>query len=116
MAREGKRMHIHEHETSEYEVRGVWVRGEQPKELVLSDGSRLRLRAGLDEGEVGWLRTDPHGCSTRISTAEAAALAGREFRRYVSVRTRAEAEWLRTIAERCTAEASELDRGLAATG
>jgi len=104
-----------EYDTSEYDVRGVWVRGRDPKELVLSDGSRLRLEAGLGaDGEMGWQRTGDDGETAPVSTEEAFDLAGRAYGRYVAVRTRAEAEWLRAIAEWCRSEALRLERGLAA--
>ena len=108
-------MDASDYDTSEYEVHGAWVRGQDPKELVLSDGSRLHLEAGLGtDGEIGWQRTDGDGASAPISTGEAFDLAGRAYGRYVAVRTRAEAEWLRAIAEWCRSEAFRLEQGLAA--
>ena len=98
------------------DLRGVWVRGETPKELVLSDGSRLRLEPA-ELGRVEWRRTDElHGGEERISTARARELAGEEFADYVGVRTRAEAEWLRAVADWCSVEATRLERELAGRG
>ena len=40
-------------EKVEHEICGVWTRGADPKELVLSDGSRLLLESGMaSDGEV----------------------------------------------------------------
>jgi hypothetical protein len=99
-----------------HEIQGVWTRGADPQELVLSDGSRLLLESGLDgEGEVGWRRTDGRDATDgAVSVPEAVELAGGEYEGYVAVRTRAEAEWLRAIAEWCRVEASRLEGGLAA--
>ena len=98
------------------EVRGVWVRGADPKELVLSDGSRLRLESPIDAGRARWRRTDgrdeTHG---NVSAAEAMDLAGDDYTDYVAVRTRAEAEWLRAIADWCCGEAERLEGELAAS-
>jgi hypothetical protein len=96
------------------DVRGVWIRGSDPKELVLSDGSRLLLEPGaLDGGRVGWRRTDGREeTATGVSVPEAFELAGDDYSDYVSVRTRAEAEWLRAIADWCTTEAGRLDHEL----
>lgn len=98
------------------EIRGVWTRGADPKELVLSDGSRLLLEPGLaGNGELTWRRTDGRDeTAGSVSVGEALELAGEQYSDYVSVRTRAEAEWLRAIAEWCGTEASRLDRGLGA--
>ena len=95
-------------------IRGVWVRGDDPKELVLSDGSRLLLEPSASEdGDVGWRRTDGRdGTAGTVSVPEALELAGAGYGDYVTVRTRAEAEWLRAVAEWCAAQASRLDREL----
>lgn len=93
-------------------VQGVWIRGEHPKELVLSDGSRLALES--EPGPVEWRRRDElRGGESLVSVDEARSLAG-TFRPYVEVRTRAEAEWLRAVSEWCDCEASRLERELAA--
>ena len=65
------------------------------------------------DGEVHWRRVDERkGETSGVSAAEARELAGRDFAGFVEVRTRAEAEWLRTIAEWCGTEAERLDREL----
>jgi hypothetical protein len=98
------------------DVRGVWVRGEEPKELVLSDGSRLVCEADpLVGAPAGWRRTDGRDeTAATVSGAEARALAGEEFAGYVRVRTRAESEWLRAVSDWCLGEARRLDGELAA--
>jgi hypothetical protein len=97
----------------ERELRGVWTRGEDPKELVLSDGSRLGLRP-VEQGRVEWRRNDElNGGERTVSVPEAFELAGQEFARYVAVRTRAEAEWLRELAAWCGREAERLEGELA---
>jgi len=97
-------------------IRGVWTRGADPKELVLSDGSRLVLEPGLTgDGEVAWRRTDGRDATEgEVSVPEALDLAGEHYQGYVAVRTRAEAAWLRAISEWCRIEASRLEGGLAA--
>ena len=95
------------------EVQGVWLRGETPQELVLSDGSRLRLGAA-EEGRVQWRRCDElRDRETTVSVVDAAQLAG-QFADYVDVRTRAEAEWLRAVSDWCTTEAGRLDTEMSA--
>ena len=101
-------------ERDDHDIRGVWTRGSDPQELVLSDGSRLTLEPGMSaEGGVGWRRTDGRDeTAGTVSVPEAYELAGEPYSDYVSVRTRAEAEWLRAIADWCATEASRLERGL----
>ncbi len=95
--------------------RGVWLRGETPKELVLSDGSRLRLEAA-EEGRVQWrLRDELRDRCETVSVGDAERLAG-EFVDYVDIRTRAEAEWLRAVSQWCTTEADRLDAELSSAG
>lgn len=95
------------------ELRGVWTRGTEPRELVLSDGSRLALQSA-DRGRVLWRRTETRdGDDATLSVGEALELAGDEFADYVTVRTRAETEWLRTVAEWCGEQAHRLDHELA---
>lgn len=93
------------------EIRGVWTRGEDPKELVLSDGSRLALEPDDQAGgKLAWRRS--HGrdeTEGSVSAADARALAGEEFSGYVGVRTRSEAEWLRAVADWCRGEATRLE-------
>lgn len=93
-------------------VRGAWLRGETPKELVLTDGSRLRL-APAEEGPIGWHRADEvRGTSEPLSTREAESLAGHHAG-YVRVRTRAEAEWLRAVSDWFRDQAGRLEDQLA---
>jgi hypothetical protein len=97
----------------ERELRGVWTRGDDPKELVLSDGSRLLLRPA-DQGRVEWRRNDErNGGEQTVTVPEALELAGEDFAGYVAVRTRAEAEWLRELAAWCGREADRLEGELA---
>jgi hypothetical protein len=98
------------------DLRGVWTRGDDPQELVLSDGSRLSLEAETPgRGGPAWRRTDGRDeTAGRVSVPEAFELAGEPYADYVAVRTRSEAEWLRTLAEWCRTEAGRLERGLAA--
>lgn len=98
------------------ELRGVWTRGGEPKELVLSDGSRLALQPA-EGGRVLWRRTPGRdGDGGAISVEQALDLAGDEFADYVTVRTRAEAEWLRAVADWCGHEAERLDHELSGNG
>ena len=97
------------------DLRGVWTRGSDPQELVLSDGSRLRLEAEVaSSGDDAWRRTDGRDeTSGPVSVPEAFELAGETYSDYVAVRTRAEVEWLREVAAWCRAEAARLEGGLA---
>ena len=96
------------------ELRGVWLRGETPQELVLSDGSRLRLEAA-EEGRVEWRRHDElRGRQEAVSVLDAERLAG-DFAGYVETRTRAESEWLRAVSDWCSIEASRLEGELTAS-
>jgi hypothetical protein len=98
------------------DLRGVWTRGDEPKELVLSDGSRISLADG-GHGRVLWRRTDSRdGGDEMISYHRALELAGDEFSDYVRVRTRAEAGWLRAVAEWCGGEAERLERESSPSG
>jgi hypothetical protein len=95
--------------TDRGELRGVWTRGPEPQELVLSDGSRLALQPA-EEGRILWRRTEARdGGDGALSVDEALDLAGDEFADYVAVRTRAEAEWLRAVADWCREEAGRLE-------
>jgi hypothetical protein len=97
----------------EREIRGVWTRGEEPRELVLSDGSRLGLRPP-ERGAIRWERRDERDGGPRpLSVPDALELAGDDYECYVTVRTRAEAEWLREVAEWCGREADRLEGELA---
>jgi hypothetical protein len=96
-------------------VRGVGLQGDEPKRLGLSDGSRLLLDCESAAGErvewrrVGWRRRRG---TNRISVSEARDLAGEEFRHYVAIRTRAEAEWMRAVADWYREEAERLEAEL----
>jgi hypothetical protein len=97
-------------------VRGIEVQGTEPKQLKLSDGSRLWLEAEpIEHGRVEWMRADPGGepDGDPVSLDEALDIAGDEFASYVAVRTRAEAEWMRVVAEWYRERADELARDLA---
>jgi hypothetical protein len=100
---------------SEREIRGVWTRGEEPQELVLSDGSRIHLHPA-ERGKVVWERSETEdGRADRVlSMREALELAGADFADYVTVRTRTEAAWLRAVAEWCEVEAGRLEGELGA--
>ena len=92
-------------------IRGIDVRGMEPKDLMLSDGSRLWLHAETTErGRVMW-RRDANGeesAGEPISVPEAVELAGDEYTSYVVVRTRAEIEWLRATADWFARQANHL--------
>ena len=101
-------------ETMEEDIRGTSLRGDEPKRLELSDGSRLMLDAGsADRGTAWrWLGRRRH---RGVSVAEAVDLAGHEFADYVEVRTRAEVEWLRAVADWYRQRADRLQSQLADT-
>jgi hypothetical protein len=83
-------------------VRGIELRGTEPKTLVLSDGSELALNPDSSiMGTIEWQRFFPEqGVDTReVTIAEALALAGDDYAKYVTVRTRAEIEWIRLVVE-----------------
>ena len=88
---------------TEQRVRGVGLHGEEPKRLALSDGSRLVLDhessergRGVRWKRVGWRRSD---WTNEVSVAEARELAGERFDGYVTIRTKAEAEWMHAVAD-----------------
>ena len=94
-------------------VRGIGDRGETPQELILSDGSVLHLESA-EHGRAGCCALDRmRGGEHGVSVADATELAGSGYRDYVGVRTRAEAEWLRAVADWCAGEAGRLERELA---
>jgi hypothetical protein len=100
-------------------VQGIEVLGSEPKELKLSDGSRLRLETEpIQRGRVEWTRAGDGQQSDEepLSVHEAIDLAGSDFASYVAVRTRAEAEWMRTVAEWYREQADALGSELAAAG
>jgi hypothetical protein len=103
-------------------VRGIHLHGEEPKRLALSDGSRLLL--DCDAGEtgrigwrrIGWRRAGRHGGVTNaISVPEAIDAAGDEYARYIAVRTRAEAAWMRAVADWYRDQAERLESSLDGT-
>ena len=80
-------------------VRGIEVRGEEPKALLLSDGTRLALDSdGIPGENAAWTRVGGDR-GEELSVTDAMALAGEEYADYVQVRTRAEVAWLELIAE-----------------
>jgi hypothetical protein len=98
---------------NEVMIRGTGLRGDAPRRLDLSDGTRLMLDGTVQE-RVEWRRLGRH--RTGISVSEATRLAGDEFAEYVTVRTRAEAEWLRAVSDWYREQADHLERELADTG
>ena len=96
---------------SDGRIRGTTLRGDAPSRLELSDGSRLMLDGTVDQAHVGWRRLGRR--RTAISVSEARRLAGDEYGRYVAVRTRAEAEWLRAVSDWYRDQAERLERELA---
>jgi len=95
-------------------VRGLTLRGDEPKRLELSDGSRLTLDATSDRDRSEWRRLGRR--RSRMSVSDAIALAGDEYAGYVTVRTRAEVEWLRTVADWYRQQADRLQGELAEAG
>ena len=100
-------------------IHGIDVRGVEPKDLVLSDGSRLWLHAETTErGRVMWRRaTNGDGAvGEALSVPDAVDLAGDEYTSYVVVRTRAEIEWLRATADWFADQAGRLSEELSSAG
>jgi hypothetical protein len=100
-------------------VRGVHLHGDEPKRLALSDGSRLLLDCeGGESGRIGWRRIGWRreglhgGVTNAISLPEAIEAAGDEYARYVEVRTRAEAAWMRAVADWYREQADRLEGSL----
>jgi hypothetical protein len=96
------------------EIHGIEIRGENPQFLLLSDGSALTLDPeGASGRGADWKLVAPDGQEHNgLSVTDAIGLAGKEFSGYVAVRTRAEVEWLRTVAEWYRDEAEALSRDL----
>jgi len=96
-------------------VRGIEVRGTEPKQLELSDGSRLALETEpVQRGRPEWRRSDDSEADgASLSLDEAMDLAGDDFSSYVAVRTRAEAEWMRVVADWYREQADALAHELA---
>ena len=82
---------------ADQQVRGFALRGDEPQRLELSDGSRLMLDGESGEARTEWRRLGRR--HSNLSVSEAVDLAGREYAEYVEVRTRAEVEWLRAVAD-----------------
>lgn len=88
-------------------IRGIEIDGTEPKELVLSDGTRLCLESeAIERGRVEWRRcadgaiaNADGGMGEPVSLRDAMGLAGDQYSGYVAVRTRAEVEWMRTVAD-----------------
>jgi hypothetical protein len=100
-------------------VRGIEVHGTEPKQLKLSDGSRLWLETEpVQRGRVEWRRAGAERGSdgSPVSVHEALHLAGDDFAPYVAVRTRSEAEWMRAVADWYREQADELTEELAGVG
>jgi hypothetical protein len=99
---------------SDKRIRGRTLRGDAPKRLELSDGTRLMLDGTVqDQERIEWRRLGRRRSS--VSVSEARNLAGDEFADYVAVRTRAEAEWLRAVSDWYREQADRLQRQLADT-
>jgi hypothetical protein len=92
-------------------VRGTTLHGDEPQRLELSDGSRLMLDSEAGEERKLWRRLGRGQKS--VSVTEARDLAGDEFAGYVDVRTRAEVEWLRAVADWYRQRAERLQSQLA---
>jgi hypothetical protein len=98
-------------------IRGIDIDGAEPKELVLSDGTRLCLETEpAQRGRVEWRRCADGDAGEPVSLSEALNLAGDEYSGYVAVRTRAEAEWLRAVADWYREQAELLSRELRGAG
>ena len=98
-------------------VQGSKLEGDEPKSLVLGDGTRLAL--DQDAGSAGrshWaLVRDDGGADADVSLTEALSIAGDAHADYVRTRTRAEVAWLQVVAEWFSEQAERLDRELAAS-
>ena len=88
-------------------VRGSTLLGDEPKRLELSDGSRLVLDGSAESDRIEWRRLGRGW--TNVSVSEAVELAGDEYADYVTIRTRAESEWLRTLSDWYRDEADRLE-------
>ena len=99
---------------AENRLRGRKLRGEDPQRLELSDGSRLMLDGRADQARIQWRRLGRR--RSNVTVGEALDLAGSEFGDYVAIRTRAEAAWLRAMADWYRDQAERLQRELADSG
>ena len=96
-------------------ITGIEIDGAEPKELVLSDGSRLCLETeALERGRVEWRRCADGAAGDPVSLPDAIDLAGDDYSEYVAVRTRAEVEWMRAVADWYREQAELLSRELRA--
>ena len=69
---------------------------------------RRRARVG-----PGWQHEGvEHGRNEPLTVPQAREIAGKEFRHYIQVRARAEAEWLRELGQWCERMAESLEREL----
>jgi hypothetical protein len=96
---------------ADQQVRGSALRGDEPQRLELSDGSRLMLDGECGEDRTEWRRLGRR--HSNLSVSEAVDLAGDEYTDYVEVRTRAEVEWLRAVADWYRQQADRLQGQLA---
>ena len=104
------------------EIQGIEIDGAEPKELVLSDGTRLCLESeAFERGRVEWRRCDDVAIANAdgamaeaVSLRDALGLAGDRYSRSVAVRTRAAVEWLRAVADWYRERAELLSRELRA--
>jgi len=87
------------------------LRGDEPRRLELSDGSRLMLDATSEENRSEWRRLGRR--HSNLSVSDAVELAGDEYAGYVATRTRAEVEWLRAVADWYREQADRLQGQLA---
>ena len=96
-------------------ITGIEIDGAEPKELVLSDGSRLCLETeALERGRVEWRRCADGAAGDPVSLPDAIDLAGDDYSEYVAVRTRAEVEWMRAVTDWYREQAELLSRELRA--
>ena len=94
-------------------VRGVQVRGREPKALLLSDGTRLALEDEGPGGRADWMLLGEDGAGDRdLSVADAIRIAGDRHADYVRIRTRSEIAWLHLVSEWFEEEARRLDSDL----
>jgi hypothetical protein len=96
---------------ADQQVRGFALRGDEPKRLELSDGSRLMLDATSEENRTEWRRLGRR--HSNLSVADAVDLAGDDYAGYVATRTRAEVEWLRAVGDWYREQADRLQGQLA---
>jgi hypothetical protein len=97
----------------DHDIAGVKVGGRAPKALLLNDGTRLALEEDdTPRGHFKWTRVGDEGAEP-VSVAKAIELAGDDHADYVTVRTRAEVEWLNIVAEWYRDQAERLSVDLA---